>query len=332
VTADGVATKLANLGVHLEGVTTVPDDPARYGPWAGKILAGAEGLHGVFAIDPQARNAGVPDPEVTFFELGIKPEDIDLIPENENFFVVEYAPDATGRLWAAPARVFRPMVGDILMVEEFGAIWRVRWTGRGFEKRPLFCHHRGLLAGHHWEHAAFAPLGLDQFSPLHPVAYLQGSLLPASPCPVGSSWQKVSGPGSVFFQDASALQTEAAFTEVGTYVLRLTGSLEGRTISSETTVIVLADTAPTVEAGLDQQIRQGETASLRGAMLHEGEGPPSTPVTYQWEFVSSEPPLGAEDGPPRMALPDVADPLAASVSSFPRPGKYVFRLTAVAMR
>src|SRR6185369_13761318 len=37
--------------VHLEGLTTVPNDPARYGPWAGKILAGAEQLGRVYAID-----------------------------------------------------------------------------------------------------------------------------------------------------------------------------------------------------------------------------------------------------------------------------------------
>ena len=32
----------------LEGVTTVPDIPEKYGPWAGKIVAGAEDLNGFF--------------------------------------------------------------------------------------------------------------------------------------------------------------------------------------------------------------------------------------------------------------------------------------------
>lgn len=36
VTSTGVATKLASLGTHLEGLTTVPNDSVKYGPWAGK--------------------------------------------------------------------------------------------------------------------------------------------------------------------------------------------------------------------------------------------------------------------------------------------------------
>jgi hypothetical protein len=42
IKSDGTKRQLASLGVHLEGVTTIPNDPARYGPWAGKILTGAE--------------------------------------------------------------------------------------------------------------------------------------------------------------------------------------------------------------------------------------------------------------------------------------------------
>ena len=41
VNSEGLPKKVADLGVFLEGVTTVPDLP-RYGPWAGKIVIGAE--------------------------------------------------------------------------------------------------------------------------------------------------------------------------------------------------------------------------------------------------------------------------------------------------
>ena len=53
VTSSGSPTLLASLGTttHLEGVTTVPNDTAKYGPWSGKILAGAEGLGCIYAID-----------------------------------------------------------------------------------------------------------------------------------------------------------------------------------------------------------------------------------------------------------------------------------------
>ena len=48
VTSSTSATKIAQLndlngnGLQLEGVVTVPNDPAKYGPWAGKILTCAE--------------------------------------------------------------------------------------------------------------------------------------------------------------------------------------------------------------------------------------------------------------------------------------------------
>src|SRR5262249_33083684 len=53
VNSAGQAQRLTDLGTHLEGVTTVSNDPARYGPWAGKILAGAEQQSRIYAIDPQ---------------------------------------------------------------------------------------------------------------------------------------------------------------------------------------------------------------------------------------------------------------------------------------
>ena len=38
VSSAGVATRLASLGTHLEGLTTVPNNSAKYGPWAGRAL------------------------------------------------------------------------------------------------------------------------------------------------------------------------------------------------------------------------------------------------------------------------------------------------------
>jgi hypothetical protein len=43
VTSAGVSTKIADVGVHLEGLSTVPLDSTKYGPLAGKAIAGAEG-------------------------------------------------------------------------------------------------------------------------------------------------------------------------------------------------------------------------------------------------------------------------------------------------
>lgn len=87
VTSLGGATHVASLGTHLAGVTTVPNSPATYGPWAGKILIGAEaagaGTGRLYTVDL----GGV----VTEYNLGIKPEDIDIVPPNENFYGVSFS-------------------------------------------------------------------------------------------------------------------------------------------------------------------------------------------------------------------------------------------------
>jgi len=44
VNSAGTPTFLANVHAFLEGVTTVPNDPVRYGPLAGKIRAPATPL------------------------------------------------------------------------------------------------------------------------------------------------------------------------------------------------------------------------------------------------------------------------------------------------
>jgi hypothetical protein len=52
-------------------------------------------------------------------------------------------------------------------------------------------------------------------------------------------WSQVSGPGTVTFANASAVDTTAAFSMVGTYILRLTANDGEATVSDETTITVL---------------------------------------------------------------------------------------------
>jgi hypothetical protein len=144
VTSAGAPTLLAKLDTHLEGVTTVPDDKAKYGPWSGKILAGAENQARIYTIDP----AGTTD----FFELGISPEDIDIIPANENFFGVDYSGQT---LFTAPASEFAGMAGDVLIAQESGGIlWQVHWDGANFIPTQL------AQVGS-WEHVTFSPAVIE---------------------------------------------------------------------------------------------------------------------------------------------------------------------------
>src|SRR5206468_10603063 len=72
-TNSALATNVAQIndangnGRLLEGVVTVPNDPGKYGPWAGKILTCAEKAGLIFAVDTNgtvtAYNLGLGSPE-----------------------------------------------------------------------------------------------------------------------------------------------------------------------------------------------------------------------------------------------------------------------------
>jgi hypothetical protein len=88
-------------------------------------------------------------------------------------------------------------------------------------------------------------------------------------------WSKLSGPGTVSFQNANAAITQASFSSAGVYVLRLTADDSAQTASDEVTITI---TAPlTVNAGADQVVTLPNTAMLMGAITG-GAGT----VTFAW--------------------------------------------------
>jgi hypothetical protein len=147
VSSAGVATRLANLDVHLEGVTTVPDDPGRYGPWAGKIVVGAEQQGNIHTVDAQGN--------IATFSIGISPEDIEIIPAGENFVGVDFGGK---QLQGAPASEFAGMVGDFLIAQEGGPLWYVRWdpASNSFQTEQV-------ARVEQWEHITFAPVDFPMF-------------------------------------------------------------------------------------------------------------------------------------------------------------------------
>ncbi|MGH8046453.1 MAG: glycoside hydrolase family 2 TIM barrel-domain containing protein [Chthoniobacterales bacterium] len=60
----------------------------------------------------------------------------------------------------------------------------------------------------------------------------------AAPDDVTRSWTQVSGPGTVIFSDSAADDTIAQFPAVGSYVLRLTASGEGATVTKDVAVTI----------------------------------------------------------------------------------------------
>jgi hypothetical protein len=144
VPSSGQPTRMAKLGVHLEGVITVPDEPERYGPWAGMILAGAESQNLIYAIGR--------DRSVTPYALGIAPEDIDLVPPGANFFGVDYG---AKRLVGAPASEWLDKVGDIVIAQESGPLWDLRWNP-GAAKFDI----TEIARVSQWEHVTFSTAGI----------------------------------------------------------------------------------------------------------------------------------------------------------------------------
>lgn len=149
----GNPTLLNDVNTHLEGLCTVPNDVAKYGPLAGKAIAGAEsqGLLYAFATDGS----------VASFNVGVAIEDIDFL-DGGGFFGVNFG---TGRILAAPASTFAGMAGDLLLTQENVAgsgLYLLRWNGASLVATQ-FALAAGSEVPGQWEHVTIAPVGIVPF-------------------------------------------------------------------------------------------------------------------------------------------------------------------------
>lgn len=156
ITSDGVPTQIAALGVHLEGLAVVPDLPARFGPLAGKILAGAEGQGLLHVFDASGL--------VDSLALGVNVEDIDFVMPGENFFGINFG---TSQLLGAAASDFETIVGDIILTQESHAgtgLYRLFWDGALLSVQELPLSAASFVPGQ-WEHVTFAGAGVNEIPP-----------------------------------------------------------------------------------------------------------------------------------------------------------------------
>ena len=112
--------------------------------------------------------------------------------------------------------------------------------------------------------------GTDQTVSISVGASLDGSVsddgLP-TPALVTTAWSKFSGPGTVTFGDAALVDTTAAFSVDGVYVLRLTADDGELPAFDDVTITVTpGNTAPVVNAGTDQTVSVSVGASLDGSV------------------------------------------------------------------
>jgi len=99
----------------------------------------------------------------------------------------------------------------------------------------------GYLA-HKWGMAGSLPTGhpyrSQSPSNISAVANLDGTVSDPNGDPLTTTWTLVSGPGSVVFGNANAVDTTAAFTVAGTYILRLTATDSGASVTDDVVITV----------------------------------------------------------------------------------------------
>jgi len=309
VTAAGVPTMLASLGCpDCEGLTVAPNDPDRYGPWAGRILVGDETRDVVWAVDATG--------DVQVFQLGIFPENINIVPPNENFFGVDFG---SGFVMGASASQFRSMVGDVLISEEFGGrVWHVEWDGLAFRRTQI-----AQVA--QWEHTAFGPAAVAEIGDANSVVALSGTATDDGRPPgsvLSTTWSVIDAPagGVVTFTDSHALSTTAFLPQPGTYVLRLTATDGEITRSDDVTITVNRVTPrnepPIANAGPDQTITIPDLVVLNGSASDDGV-PIGGTISMSWTQVS---------GPSTVLFGDSHAGLTSALLGLP--GTYVLRLEA----
>nr|WP_322712654.1 putative Ig domain-containing protein [Nostoc sp. ChiSLP03a]MDZ8213882.1 putative Ig domain-containing protein [Nostoc sp. ChiSLP03a] len=150
IKADGTVTILATLGDAYGGTSfeIVPNDLARYGPLAGKIIVAHNGAFSTVDVFGN----------VEYIPLQ-GAGSIRLIRPNENFFAGSYRHNSQ-TLFGAPASYFQPMVGDFLIGGDgnYIGLSRMYWDGQALKIERL---NAPQIAG-----MTFAPVGINNISPV----------------------------------------------------------------------------------------------------------------------------------------------------------------------
>ncbi len=158
-------TLLTNIFTeHLEGVTTLTNDVAKWGPWAGKIITGDEAHQNPITheLDPLIYTISTNGTVDTYETMalvsgGIFPEDFDVIPANQNLYISAFNVNAVMEL---PSEYFTNYVGDLLITDagetSHVGLYVLHWNGSNFVTTSIPIPD----AVSHIEGVTFAPLKL----------------------------------------------------------------------------------------------------------------------------------------------------------------------------
>jgi hypothetical protein len=170
VDSNGQPILLTNLDTfHLEGVITLTNDVAKWGPWAGKIVTGDEHEHAIYAID--ADGIFTRYETASLIPGGIDPEDFDIIPANLDLYNLYACDPDAGQIVKLSGTLLTNYVGDLLITQggEFfpnliAKVFIVHWDGSNFVTRSIPYFRQNQTAGH-FEHITFAPINIPPITP-----------------------------------------------------------------------------------------------------------------------------------------------------------------------
>lgn len=163
----GVFRQLLSVGTHLEGLVVLPNNPAKWGPFAGAILAGAEDQGRVYYV--------LPNLSTGFFVLrdqagsAINVEDFDIVPSiPRNFFGVNYG---TQQVVGVSAAQFQPYAGDLIVTMEFPpsgvvGLWRAFYDSQAGEFKTERIVWSNNVSTGQWEHVTFSAAGINDIPPI----------------------------------------------------------------------------------------------------------------------------------------------------------------------
>jgi len=321
------------------GITVIPDDAQKYGPWAGRLLldtilspaagysyAGIWNSHSYTMLTIDTNGFLVyydPFSREQHFSMG----SVTTIPKNENLFII--SPELDNMLWGVPASQFNGMEGDILMQagivneESGGVLYKFHWDGNAFH---LTVNPKTDDGQNSYDQLTFCPAGERGIPPINSHLQLQGAVNAAGL--TSNLWHEISAPpgGTVTFDDPTATNTFAEFSTPGIYTLRLTAN-DGQFTTYDDVQINVLNSQLAVDAGTNQIIPT--TNAILPVVVTDTLGA-SNQISLSWVQVGG-PPGGVANLGWVNKVTNMANTFIVSVTntaSFTAPGQYVLQLTA----
>jgi hypothetical protein len=146
---------------HLEGAITLPNDAARFGRLAGKIITGDELELKLYAIAPDGTVTGYNTQD--FYPGGIGAEDFDIIQTNQDLYCRD---QVAGAIFKLPASYLSQYAGDLLITAagEFynpASLFIVRLEcDRLVATTRIGYLHSDCTSLGNFEHVTFAPINI----------------------------------------------------------------------------------------------------------------------------------------------------------------------------